>query len=208
MYHQATKEVAIGVTNLYPFGTPGEWLLDLNRTRLQDVPAWTTTDRAIGGYIRWDGNETTTGNRGRLFSWSQTVGTVAEERVGTTADGSAMVGDYHGPVFATGAYLAQFPDAYVEVEPNSGAFTMEFVVDGVSMGSQTVNIGSGLDAYGTTTYGTGTYAGVGRQQIPMDLPLNAEGHTIQMKATYTGSAAFRWFTYRIGLIPESGVSGL
>ena len=28
VYHQATKEVAIGVTNLYPFGTAGEWLLD------------------------------------------------------------------------------------------------------------------------------------------------------------------------------------
>lgn len=208
VYHQATKEVAIGVTNLFPFGTAGEWLLDLNRTRLQDVPAWTTTDRAIGGYIRWDGNEPTTGNRGRLFSWSQTVGTVAEERIGTTADGSAMVGDYHGPVFATGAYLAQFPDAYVEVEPNAGAFTMEFVVDGVSMGSQSVTIGAGLTAYGTGLYGTATFAGVGRQQLPMDLPLEAEGHTIQMKATYTGSAAFRWFTYRIGLIPESGVSGL
>ena len=208
VYHQATKEVAIGVTNLYPFGTPGEWLLDLNRTRLQDVPAWTTTDRAVGGYIRWDGNEPTTGNRGRLFTWSQTVGTIAEERTGTTADGSNMTADYHGPVFATGAYLAQFADAYVEVEPNAGAFTMEFVVDGVSMGSQSIAIGSGLAAYGTGTYGASTFAGVGRQQIPMDLPLEAEGHTIQMKATYTGQAPFRWFAYRIGMLPESGVSGL
>lgn len=208
VYHQATKEVAIGVTNLYPFGTAGEWLLDLNRTRVQDVPAWTTTDRPVGGYIRWDGNEPTTGNRGRLFSWSQTIGTVAEERVGTTANGSDLVGEYHGPVFAAGPYLAQFPDAYVEVEPNSGQFGMEFVIDGVSVGSQTLTIGAGLTAYGTGLYGTGTYAGVGRQQLPMDLPLEAEGHMIQAKATYTGQAPFRWFTYRIGLIPEPGVSGL
>ena len=85
---------------------------------------------------------------------------------------------------------------------------MEFVVDGVSLGSQTLNIGSGLSLYGSMLYGTGTYAGVGRQQLPMDLPLEAEGHTIQAKATYTGQAPFRWFTYRIGLIPEPGVSGL
>lgn len=208
VYHQATKEVAIGVTNLYPFGTPGEWLLDLNRTRLQDVPAWTTTDRAIGGYMRWDGNEPTTGNRGRLFSWSQTVGTVAEERTGTTADGANMTADYHGPVFATGAYLAQFTDAYVEVEPNAGAFALEFVVDGVSVGTQNIAIGAGLAGYGTGTYGTSTFAGIGRQQLPLDLPLEAEGHTIQFQATYTGQAPFRWFTYRIGLIPETGVSGL
>jgi hypothetical protein len=71
IYHQATKEVAIGVTNLYPFGVGGEWILDLNRTRLSTTPAWTTTDRATGGYVRWDGNEPTVGNRGRLFSWSQ-----------------------------------------------------------------------------------------------------------------------------------------
>lgn len=208
VYHQTTKEVAIGVTNLYPFGTAGEWLLDLNRTRLQDVPAWTTTDRAIGGYIRWDGNEPTTGNRGRLFSWSQTVGTVAEERTGTTANGSAMTADYHGPVFATGAYLAQFPDAYVEVEPNEGTFAATFVVDGVSLSTQTIPIGDGLSSYGSAIYGTSTYAGAGRVQVPLDLPLDAEGHTVQLRASYTGSAAFRWFTYRIGMIPESGVSGL
>ena len=119
-----------------------------------------------------------------------------------------MTADYHGPVFATGAYLAQFPDAYVEVEPNAGGLAVEFVVDGVSVGTQNITIGAGLSAYGTGTYGTSTFAGVGRQQIPIDLPLEAEGHTVQLRAAYTGQAAFRWFTYRIGMIPESGVSGL
>lgn len=207
-YHKAAKEVGIGVTNLYPFGTAGEWILDLNRTRIQDHSAWTTTDRSIGGYIQWDGNEATSGDRGRLFSWSRAIGSLCEERTTTAADGANLVADYAGPTFSAGAYLASFVDAFVEVEPNDGSFAVEFVVDDVSMGSQTVPIGAGLARYGTATYGTSRYGGAGRVQKPLMLPLNAEGHTIQVKAVYSGQAAYRWYSYRLGMVPDLAPSGI
>jgi hypothetical protein len=208
VYHQASKEVAIGVTNLYPFGTPGEWILDLNRTRLQEVPAWTTTDRPAGGYIRWDGNEPTTGNRGRLFSWSQTIGKLYEERTGTTADGSDLVGTYTGPTFAMGGYIVRVVDGSVEFEPHAGTFGIELSVDNRSFGSQNVDISGTSDVYGTAIYGTDTYGAQNRVRKPLTFPLEAEGLTAEITATYTGQEAFRAFVYRLGLIPESVPRGI
>lgn len=201
VYHQAAKEVAIGVTNLYPFGTPGEWVLDLNRTRLQDVPAWTTTDRTTGGYIRWDGNEPTIGNRGRLFSWSLTVGTLSEERTGTSADGADLVGSYTGPTFAMGGYITRMVDGSVEFEPHGGTFGIELFVDNRSLGSQNIDISGTSDVYGTAIYGTDTYGAQNRVRKPLMFPLEAEGLTAEISATYTGQEAFRWFVYRLGVVP-------
>jgi hypothetical protein len=208
IYDAASKQVNIGATNLYPFGTAGEWQLDLNRTRLQNISAWTTTDRAIGGYMAWDGNEPTAGNRGRLFSWDLTTGQINEERTGTTANGSDLVADYHGPVFTAGVYNARFPQAFVEYEPNDGDVAFEVLVDGTSLGAQSVDIGAGLARYGTGTYGTAQYGSVSRMQTPLDLPLEAEGHAIQARVAYTGSAAFRWFGYRLSLVSESDPRGM
>lgn len=208
VYHQAAKEVGIGVTNLYPFGTPGEWVLDLNRTRLQDVPAWTTTDRPVGGYIKWDGNESTTGNRGRLFSWSQTIGKLYEERVGTTADGSNMVATYTGPTFAMGGKIARMVDGSIEFEPHGGTFGLELFVDDVSMGSQTIDISGTTSVYDTAVYDTATYDGIGRKRQPFDFPLDAEGLTTYVTGTYTGQEAFRWFVYVLGIVPETYGRGL
>jgi hypothetical protein len=64
VYHGLRKELRIAVPALYPWGTAGEWVLDLNRTRTQEIPAWTSTDRTVGGYIPWDGNEATTATGG------------------------------------------------------------------------------------------------------------------------------------------------
>jgi hypothetical protein len=202
VYHQATKEVAIGVTNLYPFGAGGEWILDLNRTRLSTTPAWTTTDRATGGYIRWDGNEPTVGNRGRLFSWSQSIGRLYEERTGTTADGSDMTATYEGPMFTSRPKVAQLVDSAVDVEPNTGTLAFEVVVDNVSLGSQNVDIAGGGAIYGTAVYGTDSYGGAGRKLCPLDWDLN-EGLTFFARATYTGQVPFRWFGYYLGLQPEA-----
>jgi hypothetical protein len=206
-YHQAAKEVGIAVTNLYPFGTPGEWMLDLNRTRLQQTPAWTTTNREIGGYVRWDGNEPTLGNRGRLFSWSQSVGTMAEERTGTTANGDDMVATYTGPTFAMGGRIASVIDGAVEFEPHAGTFGIELRVDGRSLGSQNVNISGGTDVYDTAVYDTGVYDGPSRLRKPLVFPLEAEGLTVEITATYTGQEAFRWFTYVLGIVPDVLASG-
>lgn len=202
VYHRASKELAIGVTNLYPYGTPGEWILDLNRTRLSEVPAWTTSDRDPGGYISWDGNEPVLGNRDRLFSWSQVIGKLFEERTGTTANGSDLVADYEGPMFTTRPHQAQVVDTFVDVEPNDGTFGFELVIDGVALGSQNVDLSGAGGVYGTSVYGTGTYGGGGRKQVPLDWNLN-DGVTQQVRATYTGQAAFRWFGYFLGLNPEA-----
>jgi hypothetical protein len=207
VYHQAAKDVGIAVTNLYPFGTGGEWILDLNRSRLQDVSAWTTTDRPIGGYIKWDGNEPTAGNRGRLFSWSQTIGTLYEERTGTTADGADLVASYGAPTFSMSRYMTSFVDGIVEVEPHGGTFGIELLVDDRSFGSQTLDISGNVSVYGTAVYGTGTYGGQSRKQIPMTFPLEAEGFSVSLIATYRGREAFRWFTYAMRMMPEPDLSG-
>jgi hypothetical protein len=202
VYHQAAKEVAIGVTILYPFGTPGEMLLDLNRTRLQEVPAWTATDRPIGGYLRWDGNEPTIGNRGRLFSWSLTVGTLAEERTGTSADGADLVATYTGPTFAMGGLITRIVDGSVEFEPHGGTFGIELAVDSRSVGSQTIDIQGDTALYDVSLYDVAVYDGIGRRRAPLHFPLEAEGLTAEITATYTGQEAFRFFLYRLGLVPE------
>lgn len=202
VYHQAAKEVAIGVTNLYPFGTGGEWVLDLNRTRQQEVSAWTTTDRATGGYIKWDGNEPTAGNRGRLFSWSQSIGKLYEERTGTTADGADMVATYTGPTFAMGGKSARVVDGAMEFEPHAGTFGIELLVDTTTFGSQTVDISGATSLYDVATYDVATYDGSGRKRSPLVYPLEAEGLTFSITGTYTGKEAFRWFTYETGIVPE------
>ncbi len=201
VYHQAAKEVAIGVTSLYPYGTPGEWILDLNRTRVATVPTWATTDRPLGGYIKWDGNEPVLGNRGRLFSWSQSIGKLYEERTGTTADGGDLTADYEGPMFTTRPRMAQAVDTYVDVEPNDGNFGFELVVDGVSLGSQAVDLSGAGAILGTAVVGTDALSGGGRKSVPLMWDLN-DGSTFQSRATYTGQAPFRWFGYGFGLQPE------
>jgi len=202
VYHQAAKEVGIAVTNLYPFGTPGEWILDLNRTRVGDVPAWTTTDRPVGGYIKWDGNEPVAGNRGRLFSWSQTIGSLCEERTGTSADGADLVATYTGPTFSMGGKIARLIDGAMEFEPHGGTFGLELTVDNQSFGSQNVDISGATSAYGTAVYGTATYGGANRKRTPFMFPLEAEGLTASLTLTYTGQEPFRLFTYDLGIVPE------
>lgn len=201
-YHQASKEVAIGVTNLYPFGSGGEWVLDLNRTRVQEVPAWTTTDRPVGGYITWDGNEPVIGNRGRLFSWAQTIGELYEERIGTTADGSDLVATYTGPVFAFAGVYGRVIDGSIEYEPHAGTFGLELLVDSQSFGSQNVAISGTTSLYGDALYGTGTYGAPGRRRTPVMFPLGADGLTAQFIGTYTGQEAWKWFGYRFTVAPE------
>ena len=173
----------------------------LRRTRAQ-TPAWADTDRTIGGYILWDGNEPTQGNRGRLLSWDSTGGRIFEEAIGTTANSSNMVAEYEGSHLATGLNRARFIDVHGEYEPHAGAFTVEPMVDHLSQGQISINIGVGLAQYGSTTYGGGQYAGAGRRKFHTMLPLGAEGRTVWLKTSYSGQQAFRMFTYAIGMVPE------
>jgi hypothetical protein len=212
VYHGLTKEVRIAVPRLYPWGEPGEWILDLNRTRTQETPAWTSSDRAIGGYINFDGNEPTTGNRGRLFSWGLTTAELFEENTGTTADGDPMVADCEFSTHTMGGYVAIFSDGYLEVRPSSGALTITPIVDGAGVGSQTVSIGTGLVPYGdpSALYGDASrlYGGKGRAFVPFEFPMEAEGRNLALRARYTGTFPFKWFTYGLMLTPEPALSGI
>lgn len=205
--HQIRKELRIAVPRLYPSAAPGEWVLDLNRTRVSGDPAWTATDRTIGGYIQWDGPETAVGSRGRLFSWDSTAAIVFEEATGTSANSSNLTAQYEGPGLTLGAYRGSWPDVRGEYEPHSGTFSIEPLIDGVSQGTQSVSIGSGLALYGTALYGTARYGGSGRRMWVKELPLSADGRTFVLKMTYTGQEQFRHFAYHPGLIPETRPSG-
>jgi len=205
--HQLRKELRIAVPRRFPSGVDGEWVLDLNRTRLNGNTAWTATDRTIGGYIQWDGPEAAAGNRGRIFSWHSTVALVFEEATGTSANGSNMTATYEGPGLTLGAYRGRCPDIRGEYEPHSGAASIEPVIDGVSQGVQALSIGSGLSLYGTAVYGTAKYGSAGRRQWVKNLPLSADGRTFVLNLIYTGMEAFRMFSYHIGLVPESRSRG-
>jgi hypothetical protein len=101
-YHQKRKELRIAVPRRYPSGTWGEWILDLNRTRTTQQPAWTATDRNLGGFIQWDGPESVAGNRGRLFAWESSAARVFEEATGNTANSSNLTATYEGPGLTLG----------------------------------------------------------------------------------------------------------
>lgn len=206
--HQRRKELRIAVPRLFPTGTEGEWVLDLNRSRAGQE-AWTATDRQIGGYIQWDGPETQAANRGRLFSWHSTAARVFEEATGTTANSSNMAASYEGPGLTLGAYQGRWTDVRGEYEPHGGAASIEPIVDGVSQGIQALSIGAGLATYDSTSvYDSAAYAGAGRRQWVKNLPLSANGGTFVLKFNYSGQEAFRQFAYRVGLVPEAKSRGI
>ena len=206
VYHFPYKELRISVPRLYPRAEAGEWVLDLNRTRESETPAWTDTDRDIGGYILWDGDEPVTGNRGRLVTWDATEGRYHEESTGTTANSSNMTAEYEGPHLATGLNRARFIDLHGEYEPHGGALTVEVLTDLGSQGQVSIGIGSGIATYGTgSTYSESVYGGAGRRKFYTPLPLSAEGRTVWLKTSYSGQESFRMFTYAVGMVPESNV---
>lgn len=213
VYHGLRKELRIGVTRLYPWTAAGEWVLDLNRTRTQEIPAWTSTDRPSGGYIHWNGAEPTQGDRGRLFSWtSASVARLYEEATGTTADGADMVCDLETATSATGGYMASFSDSYLEVQPAAGTFAITPVVDETALSSQTLDINTGLLPYGDSSapYGTSSrlYGSRARAYVPFMLPMEAEGRTIAFRMRYTGPARMKVFSYGTQMQPEPALSGI
>jgi len=197
------KELRIAVSRCYPTASPGEWVLDLNRTREQNTPAWSQTDRGIRQYIFWDGDEPVAGNRGKLQSVNSTAVKVMTESVGTSADGSDMTAEYDGPTMTAGLHRARFTDLHVEYEPHAGSFTAETLVDVVSQGQISLGIGSGVATYGSGVYGTSLYGGAGRRKAYTPLPLGSEGRTVQQKFVYTGQEDFALYTYAIGMVPET-----
>lgn len=207
VYDYLRKEIRVAVPRLYPIGMRGEWVLNLTRTREGQTPAWATTDRNMGGYIPWNGDEPTAGNRGLLLSWSPTAGFLYRENNGLTANSSNMVASYEGPHFTIGLHRARYIDAHVDYQPAEGALAMEFFTDDISRGTIQLNIGgagSG-DYYDSAEYDVSVYAGTGRSKAYTPLPLDAEGRASWVRFVYTGQDALKLFAYAIGLVPESGV---
>lgn len=207
VYEFKHKEIRCAVPRLFPRGTRGEWVLDLNRTRETETPAWTDTDRDIAGYIHFNGDEPTAGNRGRLFSWPSSGGRLFEESTGFTANSSNMTAEYEGPHIALGLHRARLISVRGEYEPHAGALTVEPVLDEVSQGSQGVTIGAGIAQYGSAVYGSAMYGGSGRRMFSNIQPLAAEGRTAWVKASYAGQEPFRLFSYALEIVPESAVRG-
>ena len=213
VYHKQSKELRVGVSDLYPTGGRGEWVLDLNRTNAASEegssPAWFSTTRSVGGYIQWDGNEAVTGNYGRLFSWSPTIVKLFEERTGNTADGTDITTEYDGYVLPIGLQMARVIDTYVEYQPSEGTLSFDLRVDGRLMGIQSFTLGITLSRYGTATYGNNTYSGgVDRTTLSIMWPDLAEGRTAQLLMKYVGRGDFRLFTYGHNIVAESFPRGL
>jgi hypothetical protein len=204
VYDTQRKEIRVSVPRRYPSGTWGEWVLDLNRSnQAEGRTAWTATDRPVGGYVLWDGPESAVGSRGRLLTWHSSLARFFEENVGTTANSSNMTAEYEGPGLTLGTRRGRWIDVRGEYEPNDGVFTVEVVIDGVSVLTRTLSVGANLALYGTGVYGTATYAGAGRRQFYTALPVHADGRTYVQKLQYIGQRAFRVFTYAPGFVPET-----
>ena len=204
VYHQRFKEVRLSVPRRYPSGAPGEWVLDLNRTRTTGQPAWTATDRNIGGYIAWDGPEVAAGDRGRVLTWHSSLPRLFEEGVGTDGNSSNIRAEYEGPGLSLGPNRGRWIDIRGEYEPHAGNASVDVVVDGVAMGSQTLAIGASGAEYGTAEYGVDDYAGgENRRQWFRLLPLRASGRTAVVKLVYEGQEAWRVYAYHLGMVPET-----
>ena len=211
VYHELRHEVRIAVPRLFPTAAAGEWILDLNRTRLTGDAAWTSTDRTIGGYIIWNGNEATAGNQGRLFSWHSSLALVSEESTGTSANGSNLVSVYEGPTLTTGRHMARWIDTRVEFRPSGGTLTAELKVDGLTQGSQAIDIGSGLTPYDSTAGyddAGSNYDGSDRLYRHLNWPLSANGYAATMTLNYAGKDAHRFYTYAHGIRPETNPRNL
>jgi hypothetical protein len=208
MYHDPRKEVHIAVPALYLTSVPGEWILDLTRTRLQTDPAWTSTTRAIGGYISWDGAEASQGNRGRLFSWDLTQAVLNEEITGTTANGNDMVVEYQGAALVGAQYrMSRFIDIHGEYMPATTVFSLDVLVDEKLVTTVVLPTGTSLPIYGLGIYGTTLYGGAGRKQWVTMLPSSAEGRAITVKGTCRTKASFKWYGYAIAIVAEPQFRG-
>ena len=202
VYETRRKCLRMAVPRVYPRATPGEWELNLDRSRGGEA-AWCNTDRAIGGYIQFDGNEQTAGLRGELVTWNDTSGLLFKESTGTSANSSNMTAEYEGPTLSLGLHRSRVLGLHVDYEPHAGALTSETLVDGVSQGGISLTIGAGLATYGTAIYGTATYGGSGRRKAYTPQRLSAEGRTITHKLTYAGQERAKIYSYAYDIVPET-----
>jgi len=204
VYHESEKELRLAVPDLTLYGVPGEFVFDLVRSGAS-TPVWSATDRTIGGYLSWNGPETETGNRGRLFSWDLTSGRLREENTGTSADGLDLTAKYRGPVFTSGLPMTRFLDLYTEHLLTAGTFTLSVSIDDRFVWAGDVPI-DGRPPILPVALPFFLALG-GRRVFQVQLPLEAEGRGFCLTGTYVGREAFDWFTYGFTYLPESALRG-
>lgn len=215
-YHKLRKELRVAVPTVYPTGLRGEWVLDLNRTNAPTQQgetndhAWFATDRTIGGYIQWDGQEASSNNYGRMFSWSPTAVQLFEERVGTSANGTDMTMQYQGYMLPLGIQFGRIIETYFEYKPDTqSSLSVSLVVDGKTYTQAASIVGVSTSVYGTAKYGTATYGGgATRTTMPLVWPLDADGHSAQIRLTYKGQGSPKFYTYGHNIIEEPLPRGL
>lgn len=197
-------EGRFAASRVFPTSTTGEWVLSLDRTRDNEgVPAWFTTDRNVGFYIPFHGNEATAGNHGKLFFVPTDTGHVYEQSTATaTVNSSNVRAEYEGAGLTFGTKQVRFLGTHIEFAPNDGDLSLDLVVDEVPQGSQPVDIGAGLARIGSAVIGTATLGGANRRAVFVEWPMSAEGHTAVLQATYIGSERFKIFGYTHTVLPE------
>ena len=203
--HDAQRhEARFSAPRVFPTGAPGEWILSLDRTRDNNgVPAWFTTDRDVAFYVPYHGNEGTAGDHGKLFFLPSTVADVYVQSTATAAVNSSNVrAEYEGAALSFGTRQVRFIGTHLEFAPNDGSFSVDLVVDAVSQGSQSINIGGGLARIGSAVIGTDAMGGADRQTAFVEWPMAAEGHSAVLTATYIGQQRFKFFGYTHTVVPE------
>jgi hypothetical protein len=201
-YLTRLSHLQVSVPDLYPVGIAGEYVMDLARMRARGSEAWFKTDRDVGGYIAWNGNEPTAGDVGTVLSWPHTTGKLNEERVGFDADGADL-----SAVFMTAAQTTQFREAllvhgFVEYQPANGILIVDLFVEDILVNTQTFSINATSATYGDVVYGSATYGSAGRQKLPISFPLPAEGTVFFLRFTFQGTTRFKLFSYGFGTVPE------
>ena len=82
------------------------------------------------------------------------------------------------------------------------------ICDGATVLQTSVALSAGLATYGNVTYGNASYGGANRVTVPIELPLEAEGGTLQVRGEYEGQASPIWFAYRFEAVPEPALRGI
>lgn len=216
VYHKLVKELRVAVPTVFPTGARGEWVLDLNRTNAPAAQgessdqAWFSTDRTIGGYILWDGQESNSTNYGRIFSWSPSVVQLFEERVGTSANGTDQTMQYQGYMLPLGIQFGRIIETYIEYRPDAmTSVAVSLVVDGITFTQGANIVGPATSMYGKAVYGTSSYGGgPTRTMLPLIWPLGADGHSVQLRLKYIGQGSPKFYTYGHNIVEEALPRGL
>ena len=217
-YHELRKEVRVQHTYDPHTQAPGEWVLDLERSKTQNTEAWTSTNRNIGGYFGWDGAETNPGDQGQLFSWPLDDAVLNKEAVGVSDNGADRLCVYRSPaLLVSPRRVTRFIEAMLEIRPSVGVFQLDFEVDETPVWSRqwvfAAGAGGGTYVYDdpNTLYdqvATNAALAAPRRIIQTFLPLTAEGLTGTLVLSYTGQGTPAIYTLGLAVVAEPAIRSI